>query len=1067
MDKKDDTVTPEKELLSVAGFVDTIREPLVVLDSDLRVISASNAFYSEFQLLPEHAVGSLLYDLNDRQWDIPKLRDKIDRILSSHTSFEGHKIEHEFEHLGKRTMLVNGSCLKTNSGGSPLILLAIEDITDRKYADEVLQMFKFSIDKASDMVLFINAEGMFSYVNEQACQTLGYTREELMHLYLWDIDPYFPKDRFDEEWTSYRKGQLGHQHIQTIQRRKNGREFPVEVFSKHIWIGDIEFHVAFCRDVTERKKAEEERIAHIRFLESLEHIDQATRRTSELSQMMSDALDALLTIFSCDRAFLLYPCDPDAQSWQVPMERTVEEYPGARAMGIEIPFNKEIRKIIHIVLEADGPVEFGLKGQLPVAEEDRKRFKIQSQLLTILYPKSGRPWILGLHQCSYLREWTQEEKSLFCEIGRQISDALTGLLTLRDLRESEERLRLALMAANQGLYDLNIQTGETKVSPEYASMLGYDPVKFKLTFNSWVESLHPNDRDNIVEVFKAYIRGDIPEYEVEFRQKTKTGGWLWILSIGKIVAWDADGNPLRMLGTHTDITKRKEAEEKVKRFQLSIDKASEAVFWMTREGGITYVNEQACRSLGYSRDELLQLYLWDIDPHFPKEKWQIQWEDVKKIGKRVFETKHRRKDGTLFPVEITSNHIEIDENVARIAYVRDITERKCAEEEKEKLESQLIQAQKMESIGRLAGGVAHDFNNMLSVIIGYTEMIKLHLSAEDPLMKDVLEIENAAIHSKDITSQLLAFSRKQIITPTVLDLNTLINTTRKTLSRLIGEDIDLRFISGKELWKIKFDPSQIEQILINLSVNARDAMPNGGKLTIETTNIHLDEDYCHDHPEFKCGYYVVLTVSDDGIGMDKETMSYIFEPFFTTKEVGKGTGLGLATVYGIIKQNNGFINIYSEPGQGTTFKIYIPGILEKDAELAETSDEISIVYGTGTILLVEDDDMVRRVAKTMLKSIGYKVLAAENPEKALVLCKKKDISIDLLITDVVMPGLSGAELRDKIEALRPGIRVLFMSGYTSDVIVHHGVLEKGVYFIHKPFTLNDLSRKVSEMLGKI
>ena len=264
------------------------------------------------------------------------------------------------------------------------------------------------------------------------------------------------------------------------------------------------------------------------------------------------------------------------------------------------------------------------------------------------------------------------------------------------------------------------------------------------------------------------------------------------------------------------------------------------------------------------------------------------------------------------------------------AIVRDITERKHAEEERAKLESQLIQAQKMESVGRLAGGVAHDFNNMLSVILGYAELIKARLPDGDPFLKDVLAIEKAANHSRDITRQLLAFSRKQIIAPRVMNLNDLIASSRNTLSRLIGEDIDLRFYPGENLWRINFDPAQVEQILINLAVNARDAMPDGGKLTIETANSHLDEAYCLKHLGFKPGQYVFLGVSDDGMGMDKETQSHLFEPFFTTKEVGKGTGLGLATVYGMVKQNGGFINCYSEPGRGTTFKIYIPRVAEED-----------------------------------------------------------------------------------------------------------------------------------------
>ncbi len=396
--------------------------------------------------------------------------------------------------------------------------------------------------------------------------------------------------------------------------------------------------------------------------------------------------------------------------------------------------------------------------------------------------------------------------------------------------------------------------------------------------------------------------------------------------------------------------------------------------------------------------------------------------------------------------------------------ILEITERKRAEAERASLESQLIQAQKMESVGRLAGGVAHDFNNMLSVILGYADLLRSRLSPDDPQLKDILAIEKAAGHSRDITRQLLAFSRKQIIDPKPVDLNELLGVTEKTLSRLIGEDIDLRFYPQEDLWKIKFDPSQMNQILVNLAVNARDAMPDGGKLTIETANTHLDETYCRGHLGFVPGAYVLLEVSDNGIGMDREVLSHVFEPFFTTKETGKGTGLGLATIYGIVKQNGGFINVYSEPGQGTTFKIYIPRILEEESPVEVKQEDATVVPAAGRVLLVEDDEMVREVTKDILEAIGYTVLSVETPLDAITLCEKNGESIDLLLTDVVMPGLSGKELSDRIKVIRPDIKILFMSGYTSNVIVHHGILEAGVHFIQKPFAMRDLARKIRTVL---
>ncbi|MBE0556359.1 MAG: response regulator, partial [Proteobacteria bacterium] len=335
----------------------------------------------------------------------------------------------------------------------------------------------------------------------------------------------------------------------------------------------------------------------------------------------------------------------------------------------------------------------------------------------------------------------------------------------------------------------------------------------------------------------------------------------------------------------------------------------------------------------------------------------------------------------------------------------------------------------------------------------------------DPVLKDVLAIEKAANHSRDITRQLLAFSRKQIIAPRVMNLNDVVASYRNTLSRLIGADIDLRFCPGENLWRINFDPAQVEQILVNLAVNARDAMPDGGKLTIETENCRLDAAYCLKHLGFKPGQYVFLGVSDDGMGMDRETQSHLFEPFFTTKEVGKGTGLGLATVYGMVKQNGGFIICYSEPGRGTTFKIYIPRV-SGEGETAEEPREAPVAHGAGRILLVEDDEMVREITKDILEEIGYTVLTVDTPKEAVALCENKETRVDLLLTDVVMPEMSGKELGKRIAAIRPGIKVLFMSGYTSDVIAHRGVLEKGVHFIQKPFRLKDLARKIHELIGE-
>jgi two-component system, cell cycle sensor histidine kinase and response regulator CckA len=377
----------------------------------------------------------------------------------------------------------------------------------------------------------------------------------------------------------------------------------------------------------------------------------------------------------------------------------------------------------------------------------------------------------------------------------------------------------------------------------------------------------------------------------------------------------------------------------------------------------------------------------------------------------------------------------------------------------------LRQAQKMESIGRLAGGVAHDFNNMLSVILGYAQMMKPDLARNQLLLNYVLEIEKAGIRSRNMARQLLAFSRKQVISPVVVDINDVITEAGNSLSRLIGEDIAFRFIPGRGLWKVRCDPTQIDQIIMNLAVNARDAMPGGGELAVATANVSLDETYfLRERIESKPGDYVRIEVSDSGCGMDKDTLAHIFEPFFTTKKPGEGTGLGLATTYGIVKQNDGFVVCRSRLGRGTTFTVCIPRFTGADDKIINR-EEGRTVSGSGTILLVEDEEIVRMVTVKMLQRIGYSVLAAKTADEALSYCGNNDVSIDCLVTDVVMPGMNGTELVEKATTLRPDLKVLFMSGYSGNILTRHGVAGEGVHFLQKPFSIEDLTRKLSDAIG--
>jgi two-component system, cell cycle sensor histidine kinase and response regulator CckA len=642
-----------------------------------------------------------------------------------------------------------------------------------------------------------------------------------------------------------------------------------------------------------------------------------------------------------------------------------------------------------------------------------------------------------------------------------------------ELLKYSQRLKLAADSGKLGIWDWNVKDNVMVWDERMFELYGITPETFPNNVDAWMNGLHPDDRKRAIDECSVALAGK-KEFDTSFRV-LHPDGTVKFLKANAMVIRENDGKDVRMIGINSDITERKNAEEALReneeRYRHMFNISNDAVFvHLGPSGGMPgrfiEVNDAACERLGYTHEELLQMSPPDIDaPETLAELPKIM-EQLNQKGYVMWEGIHLTKDGRRIPVEINNRLFEYHGTQMILSSARDITERKQAEEEREQLHSQLNQAQKMESVGRLAGGVAHDFNNMLGVIQGYAEMAQDKLEQSHSVYADLDQILKAADRSTDITRQLLAFARKQIVSPKVIDLNEIVAGMLKMLLRLIDEDIDLVWVPGKRLWPIKIDPSQIDQILANLCVNARDAIAGAGKITVETGNCALDEEYCSAHVGFVSGQYVKLDVRDNGCGMDKEILSHIFEPFFTTKGVNEGTGLGLATVYGIVKQNDGFVNVYSEQGQGTTFSIYLPRYVGTITTREREFTVEPVIRGNETLLLVEDEPTILNMTATMLQRLGYKVLTASIPSEAIRLADQYSGEIHLVLSDVIMPEMNGRILTEKLMTNRPRLKCLFISGYTANVISHHGVLDDGVNFIQKPFAIRELATKIRQALGK-
>jgi PAS domain S-box-containing protein len=645
-----------------------------------------------------------------------------------------------------------------------------------------------------------------------------------------------------------------------------------------------------------------------------------------------------------------------------------------------------------------------------------------------------------------------------------------------ELRRKREMLERTERIARVGSWEWDLESGRMECSEELFRILGRRLDMLDPSMSGESDPIVPEDYDRLREAVHRCISDGTP-YELDFRIEKPDGEIRHCSARGNLV--EEAGGVRKLVGSLQDITDRVEVEEELRRSRERYKGLfNSALFGITlhdTSGMVIAANHSAEEIFGLTEEELRKkdLDFWrgrllredggDMDlEEFPVSSVMSSRAPLEKstIGLRM----HPDEAVRWF---LHSAEPMLDENGELSGVTTcfiDITESVRAERERERLQAQLNQAQRMESVGRLAGGVAHDFNNMLNVILGRAELALVEMEEDHPLRESISEIQNAARHSADLTRQLLAFARRQTVAPRVIDLNETLESLLSMLGRLIGEGIELAWKPGDGIEPVCIDPGQVDQLMTNLVVNARDAIEGVGRIVIETGLEEIDDSFEDGYADLLPGRYAVLTVSDDGCGMDDETMEHIFEPFFTSKESGEGTGLGLATVYGIVRQNGGFINVYSEPGSGSTFRIYLP-VHGGEEETGGPQGTVAAVGGTETVLLAEDEPAILRMTQTMLEHLGYRVLSAGSPEEAIRLAGEYPGDIDLLLSDVVMPQMNGLELYRRLESIHPGLRSLFMSGYTADVIADHGVLERGTNFMQKPFSVDQLATKVRQALS--
>jgi len=884
------------------------------------------------------------------------------------------------------------------------------DITERKRAEEELRAseenYRRLIEQAGDGIFLLGGDGRFVAVNPAICRMLGYTREEMLQLNV--LDTYLPEERAAGECRQVEIRRAAHMTFERFMRRKDGTPLAVEISARRLEDGRNQ---ATVRDITERKRAEE----------ALRAKEENYRR------LIEEAGDGIVLLDRDGRFVAVNPAICRMLGY------TREEILQLNVLDTYLPEERAGGEFLQAGIQSGENMTF-------------ERFIRRKDGTALMAEISARRLQDGRTQ-AIVRDITERKRSE------------------AELRAIEADYRRVIEQAGDGIYLLEGDGRFVVVNSAICKMAGYS--REEMLQMNMLDTYLPGERALGERRLSDVGSGANLTFERLMRRKD-----------GSLLAVEVNARRLedgRLQATARDITERRHAENALRESErisrALLDRSFGFIGMLSLDGTLLEANRTALEFAGVEQQDVVGRPFWETAwwNHSPELQERLRAAVGAAAGGEMvrFEAPFRAADGSIHPVDFSLKPVRDDDGqvVLLIPEGRDIADLKRAGEEKAALQAQLHQAQKMESIGRLAGGVAHDFNNLLTVINGYSRLMLDALASDDPLRESLEEIIRAGERAAGLTQQLLAFGRKQVMQPRVLDLNRVVRETQPMLARVVGEDVEVCLELHPEAATICADPHQLEQVIVNLVVNSRDAMPRGGKVSIGTSVVEWSPRLAQSHPGARAGRYVSLTVSDTGVGMDEETRRRIFEPFFTTKEVGKGTGLGLSMVQGVVEQSGGFIEVASEPGHGASFTIHLPWVGDAipgtEAPEAIPSPPAG---GQKTILVVEDQREVREYVAAALTACGYRVVQAESAAEALPLWEREGDDIDLVLTDVVMPRLSGGELANLLWKRRPGTRVLFMSGYKDDVMTQDGVREQGVEFIQKPFSPGELAARVGDML---